>query len=320
LPDAEITWAIEPRWAPLLNGNPAIDHVVEAPLKAWRKRLFSRKTVAALQALRDDLRSRNFDVSVDLQGLLKSAILGRVAKPALAVGFERKELRESLAAWFYTERFAVNRRHVVDRNLAFALAIAGHGEREAAEFVLPAGERSPSLPEGDFLLASPLAGWKAKQWPPERYAELAALSWEHRGLPVVLDGAPADAGYLREIADRAPSGACLVHISSLAQLIGATRAARLVLGVDSGPLHLAAALAKPGVALFGPTDPDRNGPYGSSFITLRRADAQTSYKRRRAFSPSMAALSAAEVWAELEGLFEAKAQSLEALSGGAPLS
>jgi heptosyltransferase-1 len=320
LPEAEISWAVEPRWAPLLEGHPALEHIVEIPLKAWRKRPFSGETLAGLRALRDDLRARRFDASIDFQGLLKSAILGRVAKPAVAVGFERRDLREPLAAWLYTHRFAANRRHVVDRNLALAHAVAGRGGSNPAEVFLPPGERSPELPDGDFVLASPLAGWKAKQWPPERYAELAAVAWRNRRLPLVLDGAPADAAYLRRIAEQAPEGSCVVHVSSLTQLIGATRAARLVLGADSGPLHLAAALGKAGVALYGPTDPDRNGPYGSTFKTLRRPGATTTYKRRKRFSDSMTAITANEVWAELAGLLDTQPKPREAFSGGAPLS
>jgi heptosyltransferase-1 len=261
--------------------------------------------------LRDDLRARRFDVAIDFQGLLKSALLGRFAKASATAGFERKELRETPASWFYTHQFPANRRHVVDKNLALARAVAGGAGEGAAEFSLPPGERSSKLPGGDFLLASPLAGWKAKQWPPERYAALAALSWSQRRTPLVLDGAVADEPYLHAIAERAPAGACRLHVSSLEELIGATRAARFVLGVDSGPLHLAAALGKPGVALFGPTDPERNGPYGGSFKVLRKPNAETTYKRLNRISESMSAISPEEVWAELAGILDSKPRPLE---------
>ena len=314
LPRADITWAVEPRWAPLLAGNPALDRVLEVPLKTWRKQPFSAKTVRALRTLRDDLRIRRFDASIDFQGLLKSAVLGWAAKPAATVGFERGALREPWAARFYTQQFAPYRRHVVDKNLALARAVAGVSAESPVEWFLPPGERSPDLPAGDFLLASPLAGWKAKQWPTERYAELAVLSWRERGLPVVLDCAPSDELGLREIVGQAPAGACRLHVSSLTQLIGATRCARVVLGVDSGPLHLAAALGKPGVALFGPTDPERNGPYASSFVTLRRSNAETTYKRQDRYSDSMSALSAYEVWAELAAVLDGQPRAAQGLT------
>ncbi|MEZ5365343.1 MAG: lipopolysaccharide heptosyltransferase I [Bryobacterales bacterium] len=269
LPAAKIAWAVEPHWAPLLRGNPALDEVIEVPLKAWRKSMFATETRRSWRALRDGLRGRAFDAAIDFQGLIKSALLARAAKPGAVAGFERGEVREALAAKFYTHRFLANRRHVVDKNLALARGVCSVTDDFPAAVYLPDGEQAESLPGGDFILASPLAGWKSKQWPPERYAKLAALAWQQRRLPLVLDGAPADRAYLEGIADLAPEGACRVHVSSLLELVGATRAATAVLGVDSGPMHLAAALNKRGVALFGPTDPERNGPYGGTLTTLR---------------------------------------------------
>ena len=315
LPEADISWAVEPRWAPLLEGNPAIDRVIETRLKAWRKQMLSPETLRELRSLRAELRAQGFDAAIDFQGLIKSAALGRMAKPVELLGFERALLRERLAGWFYTRQFSANQQHVVDKNLALARAVAGVADEQPVEASLPAGERSAGLPEGPFLLASPCAGWKAKQWPPERYAELAALAWAEHQLPIVLDGAAADEVYLRDIARRAPPGSCCVHLSSLRELIGATRAARAVVGLDSGPLHLAAALGKPGVALFGPTDPARNGPYGGSFTVLRTPGAQTSYSRRNELSDSMAALSAERVWSELSSILDSR--PVEAVNGGA---
>ncbi len=314
LPAAHIAWAVEPRWAPLLAGNPAVDRILEVPLAAYRKQPFSGRTLRGFRALRDELRAARFDVAVDFQGLLKSAILGRVARPARCIGFETHELRERAAAWFYSEQHGANRRHVVDKNLALARAVSGAAPGEADQAVLPAGERHPELPAGDFLLASPLAGWKSKQWPPERYADLAEIAWEQRRLPLVLDGAPQDEEYLAEIARQASGDACRVHVSSLSELIGATRAARAVIGLDSGPLHLAAALGKPGVALYGPTDPARNGPYGGSLAVLRKPDAETTYKREDRYAESLATLRAEEVWAELTRILDAQPRPLQVVS------
>jgi len=120
------------------------------------------------------------------------------------------------------------------------------------------------------VLASPLAGWGSKQWPLEMFAEVARLL----DLPLVVNGPPEAAETLARI-----RGAH-VHVSGLAGLIDATRRAHAVIGVDSGPMHLAAALSKPGVAIFGPTDPARNGPYGGSLRVLRSSSAVTTYKRR----------------------------------------
>ena len=315
LPQAKLVWVAAPRWAPLLRGNPALDDVLEVPLDAWRKRPFAAETRRGLRALRDELRSWRFDAAIDFQGLIKSAMLGRLAGPRALAGFAQ-DLREPLAGRLYTHRFPANRRHVVDRNLALVRAVCGVADDFPAAVYLPEGRRLAELPAGDFVLASPLAGWKAKQWPPERYAELAALSWRQRRIPLVLDGAPADEAYLNDIADRAPRGACRVHLSSLLELVGATRAARAVLGVDSGPLHLAAALGKPGVALFGPTDPERNGPYGDSFVTLRAPRAETTYKRGDRFSESMQQIGAEAVWEALAGVLDARRRPLAVVARG----
>src|SRR5439155_20434798 len=136
------------------------------------------------------------------------------------------------------------------------------------------------LPETDFVLASPLAGWQSKQWPMEHYESLAARLKRELGIPLVLNG---------------PPGSSLPHESGLPGLIHATRRAIAVVGMDSGPLHLAAALDKPGVAIFGPTDPQRNGPYRSSLEVLRSPSAVTSYKRRAEIDESMRQVSPEEV-------------------------
>ena len=298
LPDARIVWAVEPRWLPILEGHPAIDRFVALPLKAWRKNPFAGPARAAVRAAMEALRAERFDLAIDFQGLLKSGLTAWRSGARERVGFERTELRERLAACCYTRAIAVHRRHVVDKNLALARGAVG-GEAGTAEVSLPAGAVSPSLPAGEFLLASPFAGWRAKEWPLERYAELAARAWTERRLPLALDCAPGDAAEAAALAALAPPGSLIPHPSSLAELLGATRRARAVIGVDSGPLHLAAALDAPGVALFGPTDPARNGPYGSSFRVLRAPGAATSYKRGGGYSASMLALSVDQVWEAL---------------------
>jgi len=141
------------------------------------------------------------------------------------------------------------------------------------------------------VLASPLAGWGAKQWPMEYWTELA----RHIDLPLVVNGPPDAAPLLQQILG------AHVHLSGIRGLIDATRRAHVVVGVDSGPLHLAAALLKTGVAIYGPTNPGRNGPYGGSFRVLRAPDAVTSYSRpadpdrsMRAITPQMVAAAVME--------------------------
>ena len=279
-PGSHVTWAIDPRWACLLEGNPFVDDVLQ----------LDRRTFSGIAEAWRRLRSRRFQCAVDFQGLFKSALVASVARPDRIYGFHQSQAREPVAALFYSNRVKALSEHVVDRNLEL-VAAAGAASVVPA-FPLPEGRPEGELPEGDFVLASPLAGWPAKQWPLEHYSKLAHLLKSKLGMPLVLNSSPQAA------CQRAPG--VMVHASSVAGLIDATRRARAVVGIDSGPMHLAAALARPGVAIFGPTDPARNGPYGQSFRVLRDVRAATSYKRRREIDTSMRAVSPELVFEALE--------------------
>ncbi|MFN7920551.1 MAG: glycosyltransferase family 9 protein [Bryobacteraceae bacterium] len=271
--DCHLTWLVEPRWSPLLQGNPFVDEVWELDRSDWSgiKQSWTR------------LREGGFDVAVDLQGLIKSALCAFAASPHYSFGFHYSAAREKAASLLYTNRIRTESRHVVDRYLDIALAAAGTA-RATKLFPLPQGAPEGTLPDGPFILASPFAGWAAKQWPLEHYSRLARLLANDVNLPLVVNGPPESATELRRV-----EGAH-VHLSGLPGLIDATRRAVGVVGVDSGPLHMAAALKIPGVAIFGPTDPARNGPYGDAMTVLRDADAATTYKRVRRIDPAMAAI------------------------------
>ncbi len=299
-PDAEISWLVEPVWASLLQDNPALHNVIELPLKAWRRAMLQPASWQAAFRLRHELHESAFDLAVVFQPLIQSALIARLAGARETVGFDTANLREPAARFLLDRQITANRAHVVDKNLALARGLTGLQNEAPPAPWLPPGVAPANLPAGDFLLASPFAGWRSKEWPPERFAELARIAWAERRIPLLLDGPPSDLIELQAIADQAPPGACRPILTSIAQLIAVTRRAAAVVGVDSGPLHLAAALGKRGVALFGPTDPARNGPYGDSIKTIRRADAPTSYKRGGRHSEAMRAITAHDVWLELE--------------------
>ena len=252
---------------------------------------------SALAALRR-LRRVNFDLALDMQGLVKSAAIAAASNPGTVAGLHHRLLREPHAALLYDRRIETTGTHVIDRYRDLAAMATGYPPPPEARFPLPRGELRSGLPER-YVLTSPQAGWGAKQWPRERFAELAATLWIEHRVPLVVDCAPGEEAQANAIRDAAPEGAVHTHPSTLPQLIGATRRAAAVLGVDSGPLHLAAALARPGVAIFGPTDPARNGPCGSSVTVLRAADAATTYKRTAEPSASMRAWPAEAVYREI---------------------
>jgi heptosyltransferase I len=284
LPGSRLTWAVESRWAPLLDGNPSIDRV--APVR--------RGTPAGLFESCRGLRRERYDFAVDFQGLIKSAVLASIAAPDRIFGFDYTQVRERLAAMFYTRTVLSSSVHVVDRNFDLASGVAGAGHRlswPAPAFPLPAGVPEGNLPPTGFVLASPLAGWRAKQWPMGHYGLLAGRLKQEFGIPLVLNGPPGSAFPAME--------GTLAHFSGLAGLIDATRRAAAVVGVDSGPMHLAAALERPGIAIFGPTDPARNGPYGGSMAVLRHAEAVTTYKRGAEIDESMRRVAPDEVFEAL---------------------
>jgi heptosyltransferase I len=282
MPGSYVCWVIDPKWACLLEGNPFVDEVF--PL--------DRRTLSGIGHAWRLLRSRRFGLAVDFQGLIKSALAASVARPDRIYGFHQSQVRERLAALFYSNRVRAKSTHVVDRNLE--LAAAAGASAILCAFPLPDGAPEGELPEGDFVLASPLAGWPGKQWPLECYSDLAGLLRSKLGLPLVLNGPPQAATTLGSVAG------AVIHVSGIPGLIHATRRARAVLGIDSGPTHLAAALDRPGVAIFGPTDPARNGPYGKSFVVLRDTAAVTSYKRKQETDPSMSAIPPEMVFEALE--------------------
>jgi len=270
-PQSHVTWVVRTRWLPLLEGNPFVDEVIP----------FER-TMGGILGTRRKFREHRFDLAIDFQGLLQSALIATAARPDRIVGFHRSQAREGTATLFYSTCVETRASHVVDRNLE--LAAAAGASNLLHTFSLPQGSPEGALPEGRFVLTSPLAGWGSKQWPVEFYQELA----ERLDVPLVVNGPPDAVEILSKI-----RGAH-VHLSGIAGLIHATRRAQAVIGVDSGPLHLAAALSKPGVAIFGPTDPSRNGPYGGTIRVLRSAGVATTYKRA-ASNDSMRAISPADV-------------------------
>jgi heptosyltransferase-1 len=251
----EVTWVVDRKWAPLLTACPV------------RTVAFDRRDWGDVRRVVGELRAARFAVAYDLQGLIKSAVLGWLSGAPRRVGFVSYFLRERAAGWFYSERVTPRGEHVVEHELSL---VGQAGD----EFPLPEGVPVDGLPAGPFVLTSDRAGWRAKEWPAENYAALAGR------LPVPL------------VMNR-PEW-------SLPQLIYATRRAAAVLGLDSGPMHLAAALRKPGVALFGPTSPERNGPYGGTLTVLRAPGAETTYKRTQEIPASMRALTVDAVFAALQ--------------------
>lgn len=280
-PDRRLVWVAAHRWLPLLEGNPYLDELVP----------FERRSVAGLAMTWKKLRFIKPSVAIDFQGLLQSAIAGKVARPDQFIGLAKCLARESAASFLYTNPVNAAGPHRVERCLQ--LAVAAGADKLTEEAWLPLGRAEGELPRSPFVLANPFAGWISKQWPIEYYVALARRL-KVEGLSLVVNVPEARVAELHAFPD------LRVHSSSIAGLIDATRRATKVVGVDSGPLHIAAALKKPGVAIYGPTDPAQTGPFRSPMKVLR-VDTVTTYKRQKEVHPSMRAITVEQVASALLG-------------------
>ena len=294
-PQAMIGWVIEERWAELLCApgtprrgprsaqRPLADWVHPVSLTGWRKSLLTIPTMQQIAKVWNDVRAARYDVAVDLQGAIRSAVLANWSGARVVYG--ATEPRESPASLWYTRSVIARGTHVIQQNLSVAEAV---GQRKMnvphVEFPRDAGaerrieQQLADATIGEFAILNPGAGWGAKRWPAERYGRVArALAGD--GVRTILNYGPGEED-LAGAAEAASEGAARAMKYSISELIALTRRAKLFVGGDTGPLHLAAALQVPVVAIFGPTDPARNGPYGTRSIVLRNPASPTTHARK----------------------------------------
>ena len=273
-PEIPLDWLVEEEAAPLVDGHPSVANFVVSGRRRWLRQLRRPADVpATLREIRvwvKGLRRHRYDVILDLQGLLKSALYVVAAGAPVRVGLA--DAREG-ARWVLTHRVPVPPQpvHAVDRYLALAAAV--DAPEAVRDFTIPLG--SDDLGAARHLLADlprprvvlhPAARWGTKLWEVERWRAVAA-SLAEEGAGIVVTGGPADAAMAAAICDGLrPPPLSLVDRVSLKGLAAVLRSADLMITVDSGPMHIAAALGTPVVALFGPTDPARTGPLGSGRV------------------------------------------------------
>jgi heptosyltransferase I len=313
-PDAMIGWLIEERWAELLCApgtrrrglrsaqRPLVDWVHAVNLAGWRKSLSPIATLIStaqqIAKVWNDVRSTRYDVAVDLQGAMRSAVLARWSGAQIVYG--AAEPRESPASLWYTRSVIARGVHVVEQNLSVAEAVAEQTLPlprvefpQDLEVEQRMERRLTEARVGTFAILNPGAGWGAKRWPAERYGFVArALAKD--GVRAILNYGPGEENLARE-AEAASDGAAKAMKCSITELIALTRRAQLFIGGDTGPLHLAAALQVPVAAIFGPTDPARNGPYGKRSIVLRNPASPTTHARRLQPDQGMLEISVDEV-------------------------
>jgi heptosyltransferase-1 len=286
-PDAHITWLVEAAYAPLLVGHPALDEVWEAP-RLRPGELLAGSNPARIGRLLNLLRVRPFDLVLDVQGLLKSAVWVALARSPRKVGYDRSREMSFLAL---TERMPPfdSEAHAVWRYLNLAHYLGAPPALPRFRLALGARITPPGLgPDAHEQLLTvlhPGARWASKLWPAASWARLAV--WlRDQGFQVVLTGSRADQCLVTEIVEKTQLPVInLAGRTSLAELAAILRRARLAVTPDTGTMHLAAALATPVVALFGPTAPWRTGPFGAGHQVLRLELACSPCFKRHCLAP-----------------------------------
>jgi heptosyltransferase-1 len=351
-PSAEIGWAIEERWLELLcacapGGSPVdgvvhwrprslekplVDHIHVVNTRGWRAGLLSDETWKEARGAIRGLRQISYDVAIDFQGAWKSAMVAVASGAPVRIGFRNP--REHPASVFYTRQVSGSGTHIVEQNLSL-LSAFDHLERDdraaMRQVSLSEPPRAPELPlddthelwanqelmrldlfHRDFAIINPGAGWGAKCWPAESYAEVARGLAEH-GVRSLVNFGPREDELARDV-ENASRGAAQARRYSLGELIALTRRARLFVGGDTGPMHLAAALRVPVIGIFGPTNPARNGPYGTEAIVLRSPESVTNHSRRAGPDHAMLLIRPGEVLTATLNLLQRTAPAQSMLS------
>lgn len=315
-PAAEISWVVEEAAADLLADHPDLDRLLVSRRKTWLKELRQGRIVKPLREMRaflQELRSRRYDLVIDFHGLLKSAVVVLLSGGKRKLGYDSLQEGSGL---FYNEKIPEEiRKHAVDRYLDLVrYAAAGSGRADLSptpEFRIAVGEKEKrhvaALLNGNsailamaekgaeeglkqsgggkaegraFVAVNPVAFWETKLWEDEKFAELCDRIRTELRIGVVLTG--GEAGPLDRIRGRMKTAAVnLGGRTTLRELAWLYRQASLVVTTDSGPMHIAAAMGTPVVALFGPTDPARTGPYGPCHHVIRRELSCSPCLRKR---------------------------------------
>jgi lipopolysaccharide heptosyltransferase I len=306
LPQAHLAWVVERGGAArLLGGNPCLDDLIELDLRGWRKSLTKMETVAAIRESVAGLRSEKFDLSLDFQGLLKSAMVPWLARIPRRIGFAKEVLREPASRWLINESVtADDKDHIIKKNL---LLVEHLGCDVSGEFEFPIAlnaadeqfaDEQVDRCDGRLVILNPGGGWPTKLWHTSEFAAVADRLWEVYGLRSAITYGPGELSLAQAVVGQSRTEAAFPLASTLKQFLALAKQAKLFLGGDTGPMHLAAAARTPIVALFGPTSARRNGPFAPDDLVVERfdLDCRTDCYRRYCSHTSCMKLPVETVW------------------------
>ena len=270
-PAARIDWMVDPRYVELLDLVKGIDRRIAVDPRAIRRGTGRQKFRETLR----ELRKADYDAVIDLQGLLKSAMLARSVRGRKTIGFPRRHLREPFARLFYTQApDPGDATHVIYKNLALLAPLKVEDRRLRFPLEIPRTSTVLQIadrfePDG-YALINPGAAWPNKQWPPERFGEVASAIARDFGWRSLVLWGPGEQEIAHSVVAASGGAADASPPTTITDLVGVARSARLMISGDTGPLHIAGAVGTPIVALYGPTQPDRNGPWGLYDIAISR--------------------------------------------------
>ncbi|MBS1816570.1 MAG: lipopolysaccharide heptosyltransferase I [Acidobacteria bacterium] len=276
-PDAEIDWLVSAKHREILDLVPAVTNLIV--VNDRREGSGGLSLLGAVRAMR----GRRYDVALDLQGLLKSAVLARLSGARRVIGFSSQYAREPLASRFYTETYAPGGaglrqsgpiQHVVRANLGMVERLGmSAGEPEFGLRIVrsPAVERTLAGIGRRYALLNVGAAWPNKRWPASRFAALARALHERHGLPSLVLWGPAERELADEVVGKAGGAATAAPQTTIADIAAFAFGAAVMVSGDTGPTHIASAVGTPLVGIYGPTRPERNGPLGRDDESVSRA-------------------------------------------------
>lgn len=260
-PDTEIDWLVEKSFAAIPAMHPGVHQVIPVELRHWRHQLLSPTTWQQIKLTRKKLAERAYDVVIDTQGLIKSAMLARWAKRPVS-GYDRHSIREPAASIFYTHRYSVSRnQHAVDRNRQLAAQVLGYRlEGMPLDYGIQCNTVDSAIAglATDYIVCMHGTSRESKLWPEQNWQKLLPALVAAGVQPVLVWGSDAERKRSERLAGEAGS-AMIAPSLDLQQLAEISAGARGVIGVDTGPVHLAAALGCPTVALYTDTEPGKTG-------------------------------------------------------------
>jgi lipopolysaccharide heptosyltransferase I len=283
LPDAEISWVVERRASEILRDNPILDRLIEIDTKALRRGLMSGETLRAPRQQLRLLRASAFDLALDFQGLIKSAMIARLSGARRIVGFAREELREPPSRLLHHESVSTPAGlHVIRKNLALvesALKIPIPQAEDELQFPITLGKNheieaaeAASGTAARYAILNPGGGWPTKLWSAEKFGLLADELWNHFGLHSLVASGPGEDELTRRALATSKSGKAKAVSVSLKGFCALVRDAQVYVGGETGPTHLAIAMRTPVVGLLGPTEWWRNGSIYSQDVCVERTD------------------------------------------------